>query len=112
MVCLEESGDGHGEAVHVEHGQQQQPVLPCTKFFLSKFLQFKETASQDFRLQVFLHDHLPPGPDNMYLLGPFEVFRKFAKIFAAEGAPPVSSTQATKLPPASIAPAANVPLVW
>jgi hypothetical protein len=39
---LEESGDGHGEAVHVEHGQQQQPVLPCIKS--SKFLQVMRTA--------------------------------------------------------------------
>jgi hypothetical protein len=37
----------------------------------------------------------------------FKFFRKFAEIFASQGAPPVSTTAAANLPPVSTIPAAN-----
>jgi hypothetical protein len=112
-ACLEESGDGHGEAVHVEHGQQQQPVLPCIKS--SKFLHVMRTTLSKkscdtvhlnfVNLDLMIFDAvwkvffiiIFPGPWK-YLLNPFEVFRKFGKIFATKGAPPVSMTLFKKVP--------------
>jgi hypothetical protein len=38
---------------------------------------------------------------------PFEFFRKFAEIFASQGAPPVSTTPVANLPPVSITQVAN-----
>ncbi len=89
-ACLEESGDGHGEAVHVEHWQQQQPVLPYIPIFkisacheddiMYKILWHCPSKLCSFRpddlwcrRKVFFRDHLPPGPDNIFLC-PFEVF--------------------------------------
>ncbi len=37
----------------------------------------------------------------------FEFFRKFAEIFASQGAPPVSMTPVANLPPVSMTPAAK-----
>jgi hypothetical protein len=37
----------------------------------------------------------------------FKCFRKFAEIFASQGAPPVSTTEVANLPPVSTTPAAN-----
>ncbi len=51
----------------------------------------KGTVSRDFRLLVFFMNQFPPSIW-VYQYGLFEFFRKFAEIFAAQGAPPVSTT--------------------
>jgi hypothetical protein len=56
-------------------------------FFLSFY--FKGTVSRDFRLLVFFINQFPPST-RVYQYGHLEFFRKFAEIFAAQGAPPVS----------------------
>ena len=50
---------------------------------------FKGTVSRDFRLLFFFMNQFPPSP-LVYHQGCFDFFRKFAEIFAAQGAPPVS----------------------
>ncbi len=50
---------------------------------------FKGTVPRDFRVFFFLHESVSP---KQYHYGHFEFFRKFAEIFAAQGAPPVSLT--------------------
>ncbi len=47
-----------------------------------------------------------PHP-RVFRLDRFKFFRKFAEIFASQGAPPVSTTPVTNLPPISATPAAN-----
>ncbi len=42
-------------------------------------------------LLVFFMNQFPPGP-RVFHLDRFEFFRKFAEIFASQGAPPVSTT--------------------
>ncbi len=51
----------------------------------------KGTVSRDFRLLVFFINQFPPSPW-VYHYGRFEIFRKFAEIFAAQDLPPVSLT--------------------
>jgi hypothetical protein len=57
-------------------------------------------------------NQFPPHP-RVFHLDRFEFFRKFAEIFASQGAPPVSTTPvatttpAEKLPPVSTTPVAN-----
>jgi hypothetical protein len=53
----------------------------------------KGTVSRDFLLQVFFMNQFPPYP-RVFHLDRFEFFRKFAEIFASQGAPPVSATPA------------------
>jgi hypothetical protein len=72
----------------------------CQKFLL------KGTVSRDFLLLVFSHESVSPQPQSIPL-GPFQIFRKFAEIFASKGAPPVSTTLVANLPPVSATPAAN-----
>ncbi len=52
---------------------------------------FKGTMSRDFSLLVFFMNQFSPSPW-VYHWGHFKFFRKFAEIFAAQGAPPVSLT--------------------
>ena len=66
-----------------------------------------------------------PPSSRVFHLDRFEFFRKFAEIFAGQGAPPVSATPVAifstifasvvdtggKLPPVSTTPAANLPPV-
>jgi hypothetical protein len=52
---------------------------------------FKGTVSRDFLLLVFFMNQFPPSP-RVFHLDRFEFFRKFAEIFASQGAPPVSAT--------------------
>jgi hypothetical protein len=49
----------------------------------------------------FFMNHLPQAK------GKLDFFRKFADIFANEGAPPVTTTPAANLPPVETTPAAN-----
>ena len=51
----------------------------------------KGTVSRDFLLLVFFMNQFPPRPRVLHL-DRFEFFRKFAEIFASQGAPPVSAT--------------------
>ncbi len=61
----------------------------------------KGIVSQDSLLQVFLQEsHSPKHPK--ITLGSFRIFRKFAEIFASQGAPLVSTTPATNFPPVSM----------
>jgi hypothetical protein len=59
--------------------------------YLKIVLQCKGTVSRDFRLLVFFMNQFPPSPW-VYHKGRFKFFRKFAEIFAAQGAPHVSLT--------------------
>jgi hypothetical protein len=70
----------------------------------------KGTVSRDFLLLVFFMNQFPPSP-RVFHLDRFEFFQKFADIFASQGAPPVSTTPASKLPPVSTTPVANLPPV-
>jgi hypothetical protein len=64
---------------------RSHPHISVTRFFASGF--FPESIS--------------PQPQSIPL-GPFRIFRKFAEIFASQGAPPVANLQ-----PVSTTPAAN-----
>jgi len=66
----------------------------------------KGTVSRDFLLLVFFMNQFPPSPRVLHL-DRFEFFRKFAEIFANQGAPPVSTTPVANLPPVSTTPVAN-----
>ncbi len=70
----------------------------------------KGTVSRDFLLLVFFMNQFPPSP-RVFHLDRFEFFRKFAEIFASQGAPPVSMTPVAKLPPVLTTPVANLPPV-
>ncbi len=60
---------------------------------LTKLLaRFKGTVSRDFLLLVLFTNQFPPSP-RVFLEDRFEFFRKFTDIFAAQGLPPVSTTQ-------------------
>ncbi len=67
---------------------------------------FKGTLSRDFLLLVFCHESVSPKPLNIPL-GPFQIFWKFAEIFAAQGWPPVSTTPVANLPPVATTLVAN-----
>jgi hypothetical protein len=62
--------------------------------FLQSFK--KGTVSQDFLLLVFFRNPFPPSPRVSHE-DRFNFFRKFAEIFASQGAPPVSTTPVAKL---------------
>ncbi len=73
----------------------------------------KGTVSRDFLLLVFFMNQFPPSP-RVFHLDRFEFFRKFAEIFASQGAPLVSTTPAANLPLVSTTratPVANLPPV-
>ena len=61
----------------------------------------KGTVSRDFLLLVFFMNQFPPSP-RVFHLDRFEFFRKFAEIFASQGAPPVSTTPVAIFPPVSL----------
>jgi hypothetical protein len=50
----------------------------------------KGTLSLDLLFLVFFMNQFPPQPQSIPL-GPLRIFQKFAEIFAAQGAPPVST---------------------
>jgi hypothetical protein len=70
----------------------------------------KGTVSRDFLLLVFFMNQFPPSP-RVFHLDHFDFFRKFAEIFASQGAPPVSATPVANLPPVSTTPVAKLPPV-
>jgi hypothetical protein len=63
----------------------------CTKPSQKSLSRIKGTVSRDFRLLVFFMNQFPPSIW-VYHYGHFDFFRKFAEIFAAQDAPPVSRT--------------------
>jgi hypothetical protein len=67
----------------------------------------KGTVSRDFLLLVFFMNQFPPSP-RVFHLDRFKFFRKFAEIFASQGAPPVSTTPVANLPPVSATLVANL----
>ncbi len=69
-------------------------------FSVSQWILLKGTVSQDFLLLVFFMNQFPPYP-RVFHLDRFKFFRKFAEIFASQGAPPVSTTPVANLPPVS-----------
>ncbi len=73
-------------------------VWRCMQISLLYLCMFKGTVSRDFLLLVFFMNQFPPSP-RVFHVDRFKFFRKFAKIFASQGAPPVSTTPAAKLPP-------------
>ncbi len=68
-------------------------------------MSFKGRVSRIFASDFF-HESSSPKPLKI-TLGSFQIFLKFAEIFASQGAPPVSMTQVVTLPPVSTKPAAN-----
>jgi hypothetical protein len=56
-------------------------------------------------------NQFPPSP-RVFHLNRFEFFRKFAEIFASQGAPPVSTTPVANLPPVSATPVANFSTIF
>ncbi len=66
--------------------------------------------SRDFLRLVFFMNQFRPHP-RVFRLDRFEFFRKFAEIFASQGAPPVSTTPVANLPPVSMTLAAKLPPV-
>ncbi len=70
----------------------------------------KGTVSRDFLLLVFFMNQFPPS-SRVFHLDRLEFFRKFAEIFASQGAPPVSTTPVANLPPVTTTPAAKLPPV-
>jgi hypothetical protein len=72
----------------------------------SSYFSFKGTVSRDFLLLVFIMNQFLPHP-RVFHLDRFEFFRKFAEIFASQGAPPVSTTPVANFPPVSATPAEN-----
>ncbi len=69
--------------------------------------QYNNIKGQCHEILVFFMNQFPPS-HRVSHLDCFEFFRKFAEIFASQGAPPVSTTPAAKLPPVSRTPAANL----
>ncbi len=55
----------------------------------------------------FFHESVSPPSPRVSHQDRFEFFRKFAEIFASDGAPPVWTTPVANLPPVSTTPAAN-----
>ncbi len=72
---------------------------------------FKGTVLRDFLLLVFFMNQFPPSP-RVFHLDRFKFFRKFAEIFASQGAPPVSTTTVANLPPVSATPVANFSIIF
>jgi hypothetical protein len=66
-------------------------TVPMFIYKYSKNYLFKGTVSRDFLLLVFFMNQFPPSP-RVFHLERFEFFRKFAEIFACQGASPVSTT--------------------
>ncbi len=62
-------------------------------------------------LLVFFMNQFPPSPRVLHL-DRFKFFRKFAEIFASQGAPPVSTTLVANLPPVSATPVANFSTIF
>jgi hypothetical protein len=68
-------------------------------------------VSRDFLLLVFFTNQFPPSP-RVFHLDRFEFCRKFAEIFASQGAPPVSTTPVANLPHVSATPVANFATIF
>jgi hypothetical protein len=71
----------------------------------------KGTVPRDFLLLVFCMNQFPPSP-RVFHLDHFKFFRKFAEIFASQGAPLVSTTPVANLPPVSATPVANFSTIF
>jgi hypothetical protein len=56
-------------------------------------------------------NQFPPSP-RVFQLDHLKFFRKFAQIFASQGAPPVSTTPVANLPPVSATPVANFSTIF
>jgi hypothetical protein len=63
-------------------------------------------VSRDFFASGFYHESVSPSP-RVFRKDRFKFFQKFPEIFASQGAPPVSMTQAANF---SISFAANLPV--
>ncbi len=92
------SGGGRGElSLHIlasGRGRMSRPVRRLG------FTCLKGTVQRDFRLKFSYMDQFPLAPDYTIRAVSY-FFRKFAEIFARQGAPPVSTTPVANLPPVS-----------
>ncbi len=83
---------------------------------------FKGKVSRDFLLLVFFINQFPPSP-RVFRLNRSEFFRKFAEIFASQGAPPVAHwyqrhrwqiflpfSRALLIPVANLPPVSTIPV--
>ncbi len=84
---------------------------PSTTYLFPHHTLFKGTVSRDFLLLVFFMNQFPPSP-RVFHKDHFKFFRKFAEIFASQGAPPVSTTPVANLPRVSASPVANFPTIF
>ena len=87
------------------------PSSQTSGMMYSSVVSIKGTVSRDFSLLVFFINQFPPSIW-VYHYGHFEFFRKFAEIFASQGAPPVSTTPVANLPPVSAPPVANFSTIF
>jgi hypothetical protein len=71
----------------------------------------KGQCHEIFFFWFFFINQFPPSP-RVFHLDRFEFFRKFAEIFASQGAPPVSTTPVANLPPVSTTPVANISTIF
>jgi hypothetical protein len=88
-------------------------ILLCKRFVKApaNLYVLKGTVSRDFLLLVFFMHQFPPIPI-VFPLDRFKFFRKFAEIFASQGAPPVPTIPVANLPPESATPVANFSTIF
>ncbi len=72
------------------------------------FLPFLKGHCHEIFCFLFFMNQFPPSP-RLSHQDRFEFFRKFAEIFARQGAPPVSTTPVAHLPPVSLPPVSTTP---
>ncbi len=87
-----------------------EPHSPVMSLYIN-LAPLKGTVSRDLLLLVFFMNQFPPSP-RVFHLDRFKFFRKFAEIFACQGAPPVSTTPVANLPPVSATPVANFSTIF
>jgi hypothetical protein len=93
-----ESSIAEGAALVPAHHRNKKGAIKERVGGLSRFINMsnhslKGTVSRDFLLLVLFMNQFPSSP-RVFRLDRFKFFRKFAEIFASQGAPPVSMTPA------------------
>ncbi len=87
--------------------------LSLANFFFitwyAPYLHLKGQCHESFCFRFFPWITFPQAPENN--IRAFQFFRKFAEIFASQGAPPVSTTPVANLPPVSMTSVAKLPPV-
>ncbi len=92
--------------VHCPTAKSRKTSYQSGIILILAYLDLKGTVSRDFLLLVVFMNQFPPSPRVSHY-DCFKFFRKFAEIFASQGAPPVSTPPMANLPRVSATPAAN-----